>query len=135
MRVTKRVEGYIREKILENVRTNTAEAEAIEELCVSVRKRVNEECAAFREDLLRRIADEYPELKNCSTDYSGMFISSQHPAVLRARALSMRASELAEKAVEGLTVSLELGVPASSLESMIEQACKDINDKLEDVLD
>lgn len=122
MRVTRRVEEHIRTVLNNKVLAKYHKYEDTYELINTVERDINERLDAFRAKLWEEAVEKYPDLKLMETNSFGRRMMPTHPEVKAEAAVKRIANEAVSRAVESVAVSLELGAPASQLESLIDEA-------------
>jgi hypothetical protein len=123
MRVTRRVEDHIRTVLNNKVLTKYHKYEDVEKLIRIVDRDIDERVDTFRNKLWEEAEEKYPDLKLMpnSTGYRRKNPLT-HPEVKAEDIVKRIAEEAVSKAVESVVVSLELGAPASQLETLIDEA-------------
>lgn len=136
MRVTKRVEQHIYEKVQEKLEMSKLDTleNHLSELITSVTNEINEKTNEYRKKLMEEAEKKYPELAKCPRPRSRWELYS-NPDVSKQRAMRARANDLVNIAVENVIISLELGTPAAQLESLIDRACEDVKDAMNSVFE
>lgn len=125
MRVTRRVEEHIRTTLNHKILAKYHKYEDMNKLVNSVSRDIDARLDTIRTELWKEAEEKYPDLKLMSGSRYGRMVSS-HPEVQNENAIKRIADEAISKAVESIAVSLELGAPASQLESLIDEAYRGV---------
>ena len=132
MKVTRRVEDHIRERITDRVFSKFTVQERMQAMVQDLRKSIDERVEAYRKTLWEEATEMHPELKDMQDTIYGYKNADTHPAVKAEIQLKYNVSDAVQKAVDGVIVSLELGAPATQLDALIDEACKAIEKFIEE---
>ena len=122
MKVTRRVEDHIRTVLNNKVLTKYRKYADMYELVNTVERDINARLNTLKAKLWEEAEEKYPDLKLMKTTSYGHKLPATHPEVKAEDAVKRIAEEAVSRAVESVAVSLELGAPASQLESLIAEA-------------